>query len=462
MATAWTHGRKVYVAYVDHAHPKANKLNGQVVLKTEFKPHQMDEARKFGAALEKRRKEGDRVAPGDPGPLTLRAFIQKSWLPERRASGIASIPEEESRIGNYIVPALGSMPLADIRRLHVRDFLRDLQQQPGVRKDKLGPRYVRHLYDDLRRILQDAVIEELIQTNPCMLKRRELPRKLDLDPFWRATAVYTPDEMWALIYDARVPEDRRMLYGLLFYGGLRPGEASALRISSYNPDLLPLGRIILGAAFSTKLGIEKSVKTGRARELPVHPHLASMATEWLRDGWQRMMGRIPTGADLFIPSREGRNRTGDLCLRRLHGDLARLGFRSRRVYDTRRSFISHARAGGADPSLLRFVTHGRSTDIMDVYTSPPWASLCKQVLYFKLSPPPGHELPPRPALATVESAGASRAPTTLVLQRLQTVVLTGEKWRERVGIEPTAERFAAPPLALKARRPTGAHPLPFR
>jgi hypothetical protein len=64
-------------------------------------------------------------------------------------------------------------------------------------------------------------------------------------------------------------------------------------------------------------------------------------------------------------------------------DLARLGLRHRRFHDARRTFVSLARAGGAG-GLLRWVSHGPSkSEMQDVYTTPPWEALCREVLCIK-------------------------------------------------------------------------------
>jgi len=45
----------------------------------------------------------------------------------------------------------------------------------------------------------------------------------------------------------------------------------------------------------------------------------------------------------------------------------------------RRTFARLARANGAIDGLLRFVTHGLTSDMIDVYSSPPWGALCAEV-----------------------------------------------------------------------------------
>src|SRR5437899_257583 len=81
--------------------------------------------------------------------------------------------------------------------------------------------------------------EELLDTNPCVLKRGELPKKIDKDPTWRQGAIFTKNEVEAAISDDRIPMDRRVLYALLLLAGLRFGEAAALRWRSYQSTIRP-------------------------------------------------------------------------------------------------------------------------------------------------------------------------------------------------------------------------------
>src|SRR5579863_7510945 len=89
----------------------------------------------------------------------------------------------------------------------------------------------------------------------------------------------------------------------------RSGEAAALKWSSYDATVTPLGKLVVASSYSIKKKAEKSVKTERPREVPVHPTLAKILAAWKLGGWQRMMGRAPRPDDLLVPSRLGKNRS---------------------------------------------------------------------------------------------------------------------------------------------------------
>ncbi len=82
---------------------------------------------------------------------------------------------------------------------------------------------------------------------------------------------------------------------------------------------------------------------------------------------------------LIIPSPNGGHRTTDQTLPMFHQDSDRVGLRRRRQYDSRRTFISLSQADRARKDILRWVTHGATGDIVDLYTTLPWAALCAEV-----------------------------------------------------------------------------------
>lgn len=312
--------------------------------------------------------------------VTVGEYAER-WLAERKTRGLATAEDDESRLDTHIRPLLGSMPLDEVRPRHIRDFVRSLRAREG-RRGQIAPRTIRHLYFQVRSIFQDALVDELISSNPCVLKRGDLPKKVDKDPAWRVGAIFAPSEVKQLLTDARTPDDRPTHYALLFLGGMRFGESAALRWVHYDSTIRPLGRLVIARAFSTRLRKEDAVKTEMPRELPVHPLLAEFLSRWRQSGWPKLMGREPIAEDLIMPSRVAcdRNRAVNLGLERFHEDLRRLELRPRRLHDARRTFITLARQGGANKEILRWVTHGGTTDIMDVYTTPSWEARCSAVL----------------------------------------------------------------------------------
>ncbi|MGZ4325893.1 MAG: hypothetical protein ACXVV5_28030, partial [Solirubrobacteraceae bacterium] len=149
----------------------------------------------------------------------------------------------------------------------------------------------------------DAKLDELVVSNPCELPRESLPKRVDKDPLWRATAKFTRAEVEALISDERIPLDRRVLNSILFLGLCRWGEMAALRWREYEPQYEgELGRIVFARSFDHKKRRIKSVKTEVPRWMPVHPTLAKILAAWKLGGWAEMIGRAPKADDLIVPN----------------------------------------------------------------------------------------------------------------------------------------------------------------
>jgi integrase len=221
------------------------------------------------------------------------------------------------------------------------------------------------VYGAVRLMFKDARREELITENPCVLDKRDVPAVVDKDPEWRPGARYSRDELATLVYDPRLPQDRRVLFALEGLGALRHGEAAGLRWRHLDDSMKPLGRILVATSY------DSTTKTERPREMPVHPALAALLASWRADGWPAMFGRQPGPDDLLVPLEPdpprkrarpnpragGGMRNKNDSFNRFKTDMATLGLRHRRGHDLRRTMISLAREDGARPDILEMCTH---------------------------------------------------------------------------------------------------------
>jgi integrase len=319
------------------------------------------------------------AALGEKSPGTVGAW-RKTWLKQRATDGVASVKDDAARLKH--ARELDSLRLEEVTPKHIRELVLRLK-----REGRLAPRTVRHVYSTLSLMFRDAVIEGHLRATPCVLRRGDLPAKKDADPTWRDGAVFSRAEVEQLLSDARVPEERRALYAVLFCGGLRIGEVAALRWRHYEPDLQPLGKLLVALSYNRKTATVKGVKVeGRTRQVPVHPVLAAALASWRLGGWERYVGHAPQAEDLLLPNYRGAHLRDPVVHANLLRDLEALGLRARRVHDARRTFISLAMADGARKDVLRWVTHGPSGDVVDAYTTLPWTALCAEVGKLHLTP----------------------------------------------------------------------------
>jgi len=349
------------------------------------------------------------------GPLSgewkIAAYRRHYFVARRASDRVEDVDSEEGRLKHLAMlddVRIGALTTPAYRAAMLR--VRDHDRKPDG--SRLAPRTIIHVHRTFALMMRTAVAEGVISTNPCTLLPGDLPAKKDKDPTWRRTARFSRAELRALISDARIPEDRRTFWAVMFLASTRFGEAAALRWADYDPAARPLGKLTIEKSYSTKRRREKDTKTEVPREMPVLPLLAGILAAWKASGWKDMAGREPKPEDLIVPSREGRNRNVNHMLRRFKQDCERIGLRARRQHDTRRTFISLAREGGAS-DLLKWCTHGAPGEIIDQYTTPSWAVLCREALCAAIeSSDPGSD----PVATKAEEAGAV-TPSTSSLGR---------------------------------------------
>jgi len=298
------------------------------------------------------------------------------WITRREH--LANAKTEAAQLRLHVFPSIGHLELGSVRPRHIRDLISELKRKssvvPKCRGGKLAPRTIRHVFAVLRLMFKSAVIDEYIQTSPVIVERGVLPKNVDKNPEWRSTAIFTREELVALISDRRIPQYRRVFNALEGLAGLRHGEAAALRWSDYDPTCKPLGRLTIFHS-NGKL----RTKTQLTREVPVHPALAMLLTDWKSQGWVTKYGREPSPIDLIIPTEGHAPRKSPNTLKAFKKDLAMLGLRARRSHDLRRTFITIAQVDGANRDVLRPMTHPSEQDIVGLYTTFPWPVRCREI-----------------------------------------------------------------------------------
>lgn len=311
--------------------------------------------------------------------LTVGAW-SKRWLDSQ---GYAYRDQDARILELYLEgSALASVELAKVSRGDFREFA------AGLRASKRAPRTLRNAWDVVRRALLEAFREGLCPLPPEM-PRDALPAIRDAKREWRDGAVFDREELRELMHSPKIMPDRQALYSVLGLTGARLGEVLALRWRHWNPSREPLGELRIATSYQRISSEEKCTKTGSSRQVPVHPRLGEVLARWKRsEELHALLGREPAEDDLIIPTadkrRSDQHRTHHAVYQGLQEDLRRLGLRARRVHDFRRTFISLCRDDGARGEVLRWVTHGRSASMTDVYSSLAWPTLCVEVERLKL------------------------------------------------------------------------------
>lgn len=310
------------------------------------------------------------------------ADYARKWLEERAARGLASVKDDVGRINNHVLPHIGGLAIGEVRPRHIRDMVRELCKNP-----ELAPKTIRNIFGICSAMFADIVVDELIDQTPCVLKRGELPEKMDKDPEWRMLATYEVDEVVKLITDPRILQRRRVEYALKALAGLRHGEVAGLRMRHYERDVQPLGRLAVSRTYT-----EKRTKTKVTRPVPVHPELARVLDTWIDDVWPEMYGRAPTVDDFIVPTLNFATVDPGDAGKVFKVDLELLGLRvdagesrDRGGHDLRAWFISQAQNDGANRDILALATHTKKKDVMSGYTRLKWPAICEEVRKLTIS-----------------------------------------------------------------------------
>lgn len=178
------------------------------------------------------------------GAVTLAGYGE-AWLARRT---VRSAADERSLWGRHVAGTpLSAMPLAEIRRRHIRDFFAELARKRkwvakrgGERGERvasdecLSPQTVKLVFALLHRMLNEAIVDEIITTNPAHGHR--LPRQeadADAEDKWTFLAA---DEIELLLACEEIPEKARSVYEVAIFTGMRQGELWGLRWGDLSLD----------------------------------------------------------------------------------------------------------------------------------------------------------------------------------------------------------------------------------
>lgn len=190
-------GRRWRVRYVDDAGQPATRMFTK-------KP----DAEQFDAAVRTDVARGTFIDP-DAGRATLRQYAA-AWQ-EAQLHRPSSRQIVDGLFRRHVLPVLGHLPMAQVRRTHVQGWVTQLD---------LAPNTVRSAYGYVSALFNSAVLDRVIATSPC--------HGIKLPPVEGEHVVPTPDQVHALA--AGLPARYRALVYVGAGTGLRHGEALGLEL----------------------------------------------------------------------------------------------------------------------------------------------------------------------------------------------------------------------------------------
>lgn len=289
--------------------------------------------------------EGERVA------ITLADFYDENHtlVEEGLVSNAVAAYERAWRL--RVNPSLGNLPLSDIRALTISRARAGWSGSASTKQDALAL---------LSRLLQLAVMDGLIASNPCRSLPRSRGKISDSDPASRALSDVEVTRMLALT--AFHPFGQRALAGLAFTG-LRLGELVGLRWEDVDTGQ---GLITVRRTFSPnghgKLEV-RATKSGRVRSVPILNELIP----WLEQA-------KPSGFEhVFTGTRGGPFDSGNLARAvkwdQIRDDIATFANEQPlRFHDLRHTFLTRLARAGNSPQNIQKVAGHASITTTELYT----------------------------------------------------------------------------------------------
>jgi integrase len=236
-------------------------------------------------------------------------------------------------VNNTLIPAFGHLTLAELRRLHVKDW---------CNKQTAGNKRLANVQSVLRSALQDAMSDDLIESNPLYgwtYKNMEAPDSEDaIDPF-------TADEQSLILAALKEPQYLNLIE-FAFWTGLRTSELVALLWSDID---WVKGTVRVSKAKTQKAKEAEKPKTRRSvRDVK----LLQPALDALK---KQKCHSFLIGAPIFLnPLNNNQPWRGD---RRIRENvwipaLKRAGVRYRNPYQTRHTYASMMLTAGESPIWL--------------------------------------------------------------------------------------------------------------
>ena len=296
----------------------------------------------------------------------------RAHLEARARPGQVLAKDETAVLLEHLRGPMRSVPLCDLRYHHVVEWMRELSERRSMDAPP-----TRALYMMLYRLLDGAVADGLIPTNPCRPSEESEAGALAADVERRLSNHFTRDDLERLISDPRVDRTRQCQWAVLALTGMRIGEVLALRVRQCDLHRVPLGRMLVAGRWDSKQRRLTPSRSDLPREVPLHRALGTMLGQYVRDVLPARLGRPATPDDLLFPSQGGAPQQAGTTLAHLQRDLETLGLRKGNLHTLRRSYFALGRQSGVAPAVLRAICGEARTDDPEVTFAEKCAEVAK-------------------------------------------------------------------------------------
>ncbi|MFI0399620.1 MAG: Arm DNA-binding domain-containing protein [Thiolinea sp.] len=280
------------------------------------------------------------------GTVTLRDYLE-DWLKQKQTVLSSSTREGYIKIFNgHIYPAFGDMPIKDITRPLIRQW---------ISKHAVSNKTIANRLSPLRAALQDAMYDGFIEFNPLYewtWRNKEIKKqKSQLDPF-------NKEEQLAIINSAQ--GQAKNMAQFWFWTGLRPSELMALEWSDFNQVQ---GTLTINKARTSASTVSEPTKTASGTRLL---KLLPPALDALK---QQMAFTYLRQQEIFQNPKSSERWESDKQIRSQWKPLLKIaGVRYRYPYQLRHTFASMMISSGENVRWLsKYLGHADLSTTMRVY-----------------------------------------------------------------------------------------------
>jgi len=234
-------------------------------------------------------REAQPALPKVGGPITVRNFLDNTWLPQKRRQVRATTAYRYSWfVDRYIGPAIGDVALRRLRTDHLDTLYINLATTGGRNGTGLAPKTVLEVHMIIRAALQAAVDRRLIDHNVAEAAHARLARARPT-----TARAWTAAELATFLHHARSQRLYPALH-LTAHTGMRRGEVVGLKWSDLDPTAKRL-TIVRTVQCVGGQPVEFGVKTPTSRR---GIDLDDGTVRQLQQ-WRRRLRRdgLPTGTD---------------------------------------------------------------------------------------------------------------------------------------------------------------------
>jgi integrase len=236
----------------------------------------------------------------NPLQTTFEEYAQE-WLSALTLAN-STIQGYDKNLRNHVLPTLGDKPLESITAKDIESLYQTLRSKG--RKDSkdfggaLSENTINKVHQNLRKILDLAVEDGLILSNPAKQKRIvKPPSPAKIRAQKQEVQTLSAEQLVLFLeFNEQQEDDLNLLWRLIIETGLRRGEAIALQWSDLDVTNSRLS-IRRAADPSVSRGVKRT-KTNRDRNLELDPQLVSVLLEYKKT--RGVLGPAYVSANAYI------------------------------------------------------------------------------------------------------------------------------------------------------------------